>query len=60
MTRRLEMTINGERHALDVPDHRTLIEVLRDDLELTGTKDACRQGVCGSCTVLVDGVAVRS
>lgn len=60
MTRRLSMSINGEPHEFDAADHRTLIEVLREDLALTGTKDACRQGVCGSCTVLVDGVAVRS
>ena len=60
MTRHLSMSINGEPHEFDAADHRTLIEVLREDLALTGTKDACRQGVCGSCTVLVDGVAVRS
>jgi carbon-monoxide dehydrogenase small subunit len=54
------LTVNGEAQELDVRDNRTLIEVLRDDLELTGTKDACRQGVCGSCTVLVDGVPIRS
>ena len=60
MTRHLSMSINGEPYEFDAADHRTLIEVLRDDLALTGTKDACRQGVCGSCTVLVDGVAVRS
>jgi len=60
VTQRLSLTINGEAHEVDVRDNRTLIEVLRDDLQLTGTKDACRQGVCGSCTVLADGVPIRS
>jgi aerobic carbon-monoxide dehydrogenase small subunit len=60
VTQRLSLTVNDEPHDLDVRDNRTLIEVLRDDLQLTGTKDACRQGVCGSCTVLADGVPIRS
>ena len=57
---RLSVTVNGVAHEQDVPSHRTLFQLLREDLELAGTKDACRQGVCGSCTVLVDGVAMRS
>ena len=60
MTQRLALTVNGERHELDVPDHRTLFQVIREDLHLAGTKDACRQGVCGSCTVLADGEPIRS
>lgn len=56
----LSLTVNGERHELDVPDHRTLFQLIREDLHLSGTKDACRQGVCGSCTVLADGVPIRS
>lgn len=60
MTQRLSLTVNGEQHELEVPDHRTLLQLIREDLQLQGTKDACRQGVCGSCTVLVDGVAIRS
>jgi carbon-monoxide dehydrogenase small subunit len=57
---RLSVTVNGVRHEQDVPSHRTLFQLLREDLDLAGTKDACRQGVCGSCTVLVDGVPMRS
>lgn len=60
MTRRLALTINGEPRELEVPDHRTLFQLIREDFHLSGTKDACRQGVCGSCTVLVDGVPMRS
>ena len=60
MTQRLSLTVNGEHHELDVPENRTLFQLIRENLHLTGTKDACRQGVCGSCTVLVDGVAIRS
>ena len=55
---RVEITINGRRHELDVPGHRSLADVLRDDLGLTGTKTACREGTCGTCTVLVDDRAV--
>jgi carbon-monoxide dehydrogenase small subunit len=54
------MTINGETHDLDVPANWTLLHLLRDHLSLNGTKDACRQGTCGSCTVLIDGVPRRA
>jgi carbon-monoxide dehydrogenase small subunit len=60
VTQRLTLRVNGELHELDVPDHRTLFQLIREDLHLPGTKDACRQGVCGSCTVLMDGVPIRS
>jgi carbon-monoxide dehydrogenase small subunit len=60
VTQRVALTVNGERHEIDVPDHRTLFQVIREDLHLAGTKDACRQGVCGSCTVLADGIPIRS
>lgn len=56
----LEMTVNGEPISLAVEANRTLLEVLRDDLELTGAKEGCGEGVCGSCTVLMDGKPVRS
>jgi aerobic carbon-monoxide dehydrogenase small subunit len=60
VTQRLSLTVNGEKHELEVPANRTLFQLIREDLDLKGTKDACRQGVCGSCTVLVDGAPIRS
>jgi aerobic-type carbon monoxide dehydrogenase small subunit (CoxS/CutS family) len=56
----LTLTINGERHDVDVPVERSLASVLRDDLGLTGTKIACNEGHCGACTVQLDGVPVLS
>ena len=54
------LTVNNETHAVVTWPNRTLLEVLRDDLQLTGTKEGCGDGACGSCTVLVDGRPVRS
>jgi isoquinoline 1-oxidoreductase alpha subunit len=54
------MNVNGVRRRVDADSARTLLSVLRDDLDLTGAKYGCGEGQCGSCTVLVDGRAVRS
>jgi carbon-monoxide dehydrogenase small subunit len=51
----VRLEVNGETHDLLVPVHRTLLEVLREDLGLTGTKHGCELGECGTCTVLLDG-----
>jgi carbon-monoxide dehydrogenase small subunit len=56
----LSMTVNGHRVDLVVESRRTLADVLREDLGLTGTHLACEHGVCGACTVALDGAAVRS
>ena len=56
----IRLTVNGQPRTADVPVRRTLADFLRDDLGLTGTHLGCEHGVCGSCTVLVDGQAVRS
>jgi carbon-monoxide dehydrogenase small subunit len=56
----LTLTVNGERIARSVEARRTLADFLRDDLSLTGTHLGCEHGVCGACTVLVNGDAVRS
>jgi carbon-monoxide dehydrogenase small subunit len=59
-TRRIELTVNGRSRSLDVQPHHTLLEVLRDDLGLTGTKECCLVGECGACTVIVDGLSLDS
>jgi len=56
----IDLRINGEVHSLEVETKRTLLDVLRQDLLLTGTKSGCNQGVCGACSILVDGNSIRS
>ena len=58
--RHISLTINGRPNEGDVPSRRTLVDYLRYDLGLTGTKEACSVGVCGACTVLLDGRMVAS
>ncbi len=58
--RTITLRINGETCVVETYPNRTLLEVLREELSLTGTKEGCGQGACGSCTVLLDGSPVRS
>jgi carbon-monoxide dehydrogenase small subunit len=60
MTIRIQLTVNGRPRSVDVEPHHTLLEMLRDDLGLTGTKECCLVGECGACTVIVDGMSVDS
>jgi carbon-monoxide dehydrogenase small subunit len=57
---KITLTVNGERHRPDVEPRRTLADALREDLGLTGTHLGCEHGVCGACTVIVDGAPVRA
>jgi carbon-monoxide dehydrogenase small subunit len=57
-TRRIDVAVNGAPRAIDVAVHHTLLDVLRDDLALTGAKTCCLVGECGACTVLIDGRSV--
>jgi carbon-monoxide dehydrogenase small subunit len=56
----ITLIVNGQPHAIQVEAHHTLLEVLRDDIGLTGTKECCSEGECGACTVLLGGQAVDS
>lgn len=60
MPRVIELQINGTRRRIEADPERSLLSVLRDDLELTGAKYGCGEGQCGACTVLIDGRATRS
>jgi aerobic-type carbon monoxide dehydrogenase small subunit (CoxS/CutS family) len=56
----MELLVNGIRHQVDASPDRTLLTVLRDELELTGTKYGCGEGQCGACTVLIAGFPARA
>jgi len=60
MQRKLNFVVNGIQHSLDVEARRLLVQVIREDLGLTGTHIGCDTGHCGACTTLLDGVAVKS
>src|SRR5215831_978615 len=57
---RIEISLNGQRHLLDVASNTTLLDLLRDTLHLYGSKECCGVGECGACTVSVDGRAANS
>ena len=57
---KVELKINGAKHATDVETRTTLLDCLRDNLDLTGAHTGCEHGVCGACTVLIDGEPARS
>lgn len=57
---RIEFTLNGKKVAIEVDPTRRLLDILRDDLELTGVKEGCGEGECGSCAILMDGKLVNS
>ena len=54
------LEINGQMHGVEVSPWKRLLDVLREDLRLTGTKEGCGEGECGACTVMMDGEAVNS
>ncbi len=56
----VHLTINGEKKSVDVPPMKRLLDVLREDLHLTGTKEGCGEGECGACAVLLNGELVNS
>ena len=60
MLKVIQIQINGKTHQVKVNPERSLLSVLRDDLDLTGTKYGCGEAQCGACTVLINGVATRS
>jgi carbon-monoxide dehydrogenase small subunit len=59
-TRTISLTVNGQRHVAEVEPRRLLVDFLREDLGLPGTHIGCEHGVCGTCTVLLNGASIRS
>lgn len=60
MKKKIEITLNGKKTTLEVPQHRLLLDLLRDEIGLTGTKEGCGTGDCGACTVLLNDKPVNS
>ena len=60
MKKQITLTVNGEEHSVEIESNRLLLQVLRDTLGLTGTKEGCSIGVCGACSVIIDGRLVSS
>ena len=60
MNRKIRLTVNGTSRAVEIPTYRTLLDCLRNDLGLVGSKEGCGIGVCGACTVLLDGKMISS
>ncbi len=60
MPRTIDLSINGVSHTIDAEPDRTLLTVLRDELDFTGSKYGCGEGQCGACTVMIDGLPARS
>ena len=60
MKRQVKFKVNGEEHAVEIEPNRLLLQVLRDNIGLTGTKEGCSIGVCGACSVIIDGRLVSS
>ena len=58
--KQIDVTINNERYLREVPEHRTLLHVLREIFGLTGTKEGCGMGECAACTIMMDGVPINS
>ena len=60
MKRQIVLTVNGEEHDIEIEPNRLLLQALREDIGLTGTKEGCSIGVCGACSVIIDGRLVSS
>ena len=57
---RITLQVNASRHNIEAPPMKRLLDVLREDLNLTGTKEGCGEGECGACSIIIDGEVVNS